>query len=100
MEILQLPILALQERIEQEMNENPMLEVEERDEALPDEEAEDYPNPKRFRTEDEKELVVKDGQSNARILSGWPTWTTTCRYVRRFRRSGNRIQEESDRAHD
>ena len=29
MEILQLPIMALQERIEQEMNENPMLEVEE-----------------------------------------------------------------------
>ncbi len=31
MEILQLPILALQERIEQEMNENPMLEIDEAD---------------------------------------------------------------------
>ena len=29
MEILQLPILALQERIEQELNSNPVLEVEE-----------------------------------------------------------------------
>jgi RNA polymerase sigma-54 factor len=29
MEILQLPILALQERIEQELNNNPVLEIEE-----------------------------------------------------------------------
>ena len=29
MEILQLPILALQERIEQEMEENPVLELQE-----------------------------------------------------------------------
>ncbi|MHC4488074.1 MAG: hypothetical protein ACYSW7_02695 [Planctomycetota bacterium] len=29
MEILQLPILALQERIEQELNSNPVLEIEE-----------------------------------------------------------------------
>ena len=31
MEILQLPIMALQERIEQEMNENPVLELQEQD---------------------------------------------------------------------
>ncbi len=29
MEILQLPILALQERVEQELNNNPVLELEE-----------------------------------------------------------------------
>ena len=29
MEILQLPILALQERIEQELNSNPVLEIDE-----------------------------------------------------------------------
>ena len=40
MEILQLPIMALQERIEQEMEENPMLEVSDGDETLPDEEGE------------------------------------------------------------
>ena len=42
MEILQLPILALQERIEQELNENPVLELEEparADEAEPPEES-------------------------------------------------------------
>lgn len=101
MEILQLPILALQERIEQEMNENPMLEVEERDEALPDEEAEEYANPNSSRTEDEKELVVKDGQSNvedferlANMDNDMPDTFDD------FRRSGNRIQDESDRAHD
>ena len=38
MEILQLPILALQERIEQEMEENPVLEMREEDPDLPAEE--------------------------------------------------------------
>ncbi|MHC4645365.1 MAG: RNA polymerase factor sigma-54, partial [Planctomycetota bacterium] len=44
MEILQLPILALQERIEQELNDNPVLEIEEavdREEAEPAEETAD-----------------------------------------------------------
>jgi len=54
MEILQLPILALQERIEQELNSNPVLEIEESsepDEAAPaDEQADD--------ADLEKDLVV------------------------------------------
>ena len=37
MEILQLPMLALQERIEQEMNENPLLEQQDADPLAPDE---------------------------------------------------------------
>ena len=37
MEILQLPILALQERIEQEMQENPVLDLREDDPDLPPE---------------------------------------------------------------
>ena len=101
MEILQLPILALQERIEQEMNENPMLEVEERDETLPDEESEDSDNQNSSRTEDEKELVVKDGQSNAedfeRLANMDGDMPDT---FDDFRRSSNRMQEDSDRAHD
>ncbi len=40
MEILQLPILALEERIEQEMQENPVLELQEEDPDLPAESAE------------------------------------------------------------
>ena len=35
MEILQLPILALEERIEQEMEENPVLELVEEEPELP-----------------------------------------------------------------
>ncbi len=59
MEILQLPILALQERIEQELNSNPVLEMEEPsnpEDAKPvDEQSKDDIN--------EKDLVVKpDGE--------------------------------------
>ena len=101
MEILQLPILALQERIEQEMNENPMLEIEERDETLPDEEPLDEESPTAVRTEDEKELVVKDNQSNAedfeRLANMDGDMPDT---FDDFRRSSNRIQEDGDRAHD
>jgi len=54
MEILQLPILALQERIEQELNSNPVLEMAEPENV---EEAESTPEPPQSDT-DEKELVV------------------------------------------
>jgi len=65
MEILQLPILALQERIEQEMEENPVLELQEVEpevlaEEMEDEErlAPDAP------TEEERELVIDEAHSN------------------------------------
>ena len=58
MEILQLPLQALEERIEQEMNENPLLEVNESDPDLPDE-PEERENPD-APTEDERELVVDE----------------------------------------
>lgn len=101
MEILQLPVLALQERIEQEMNENPMLEVAERDDLLPDETPDETVNPNSSKTEDEKELVVEDGRSNVedfeRLANMDGEMPDT---FDDFRRSSNRIQEESDRAHD
>jgi RNA polymerase sigma-54 factor len=101
MEILQLPIMALQERIEQEMNENPMLEVEERDESLPDEEPNEDESSTSSRTEDEKELIVKDNQSNAedfeRLANMDGDMPDT---FDDFRRSSNRVQEDGDRAHD
>ena len=63
MEILQLPIVALQERIEQEMTDNPVLELEEKDPNLPDETPEttaaDAPS------DGEKELVVNEETSKA-----------------------------------
>ena len=62
MEILQLPIMALQERIEQEMNENPLLEIQEQDPALPDE-PEERDNPD-APADSERELVVDESKDN------------------------------------
>src|SRR6266540_3876596 len=58
MEILQMPLLALQERIEQELQENAVLELEESDPDLPEEplEPENPDSP----TVEEKELIVDD----------------------------------------
>jgi len=61
MEILQLPILALQERIEQELNSNPVLEIEEPSEpAETDTEREDSEE-----NISEKDLVVDTENNNA-----------------------------------
>jgi RNA polymerase sigma-54 factor len=99
MEILQLPVLALQERIEQEMNENPLLEMQDVDPALPDEPAErDDPDAP---TENEREMVVKE-DNNAddfeRLLD------LNREFPDHFddgpRRSLNRMEEEADRKHD
>jgi len=59
MEILQLPILALQERIEQELNSNPVLEMEEPSSA------EEQPPVEQQSAEDigEKDLVIKSDGS-------------------------------------
>jgi len=55
MEILQLPILALQERIEQELNSNPVLEMEE-----PSNSEEQSPVEQQSREDiGEKDLVIK-----------------------------------------
>ena len=66
MEILQLPILALQERIEQEMGENPVLDLREDDPDLPSEtsdepEGQDSPDAP---SEEERELVINETTSN------------------------------------
>ncbi|OHB63592.1 MAG: RNA polymerase sigma-54 factor [Planctomycetes bacterium RBG_13_60_9] len=62
MEILQLPLLALQERIEQELNSNPVLELEESSE-----ETEETAAPETSTVEDdaEKVLVVDPGNNRA-----------------------------------
>ena len=66
MEILQLPILALQERIEQEISENPVLDLREDDPDLPAEtseetEVQDSPDAP---SEEERELVINETTSN------------------------------------
>ena len=103
MEILQLPILALEERIQQELQENPILEMREEDPDLPaeeDEEAErvspDAP------TSEERELVIgEDGNDKAdfeRLLNMDEQWPD--QFEEQARPSRNRIDEEGDRKHD
>ena len=100
MEILQLPILALQERIEKELQENAVLELEDCDPDLPDEpeEREDPDEP----TSEEQELVVEDASNNEedfeRLLEMHEEWPDY--FDERPRLSGNRVAEESDRKHD
>ena len=100
MEILQLPVMALQERIEQEMNENPLLELQETDPTLPEEPTErDNPDAP---TENEKELVVHEDDNNA---EDFERLLDLNREIPDYfddgpRRSVTRIQEEADRKHD
>ncbi|HPP51802.1 MAG TPA: RNA polymerase sigma-54 factor, partial [Thermoguttaceae bacterium] len=67
MEILQLPILALQERIEQEMQENPVLEQVEIDpDAAPEESEEPLePTPSEPVAESEREFVIDEAKPEA-----------------------------------
>jgi RNA polymerase sigma-54 factor len=92
--------MALQERIEQEMNENPLLEMQEKDPSLPDEQ-EERENPDAPESS-EKELVVDEEHNNAddfeRLLDldrDVPDY-----FDERPRVSSTRIDEESDRKHD
>jgi RNA polymerase sigma-54 factor len=101
MEILQLPILALEERIEQELQENPILEMRESDPDLPEEEVERENSD--AKTPEEKELVVDEGKNNAedfeRLENLGEEWTEAA-YDERPRLSSNRLQEDEERRHD
>jgi RNA polymerase sigma-54 factor len=101
MEILQLPILALQERIEQELQENAVLELEESDPDLP-EQTEERENPDQPTT-NEQELVVDDKSGNKddfeRLLEMSDDWGPDY-FEERPRLSSNRIDEDSERQHD
>ncbi|MCL4190966.1 MAG: RNA polymerase factor sigma-54 [Thermoguttaceae bacterium] len=99
MEILQLPIMALQERIEQEMQENPILELREDDPDLPAEPSEQEPPD--APTEDERELVIDNNdqeQDFERLLKMDEEWPD--HFEEHTRPSRNRIEEEGERRHD
>lgn len=98
MEILQLPIMALQERIEQELEENAVLEIQEKDPDLPDEPLERD----EVAGDEERELVVDDTTNNEddfeRLMnmdSEWPD-----HFDERPRTSLNRMDEDGERKHD
>ncbi len=100
MEILQLPIMALQERLEQEMEDNPVL-----DQIEPDEDdgplEETVVNPD-APTESERELVVAEDSNNEddfeRLLN--MAESLPDEYEERSRPSRGQIEAESDRRHD
>lgn len=100
MEILQLPIQALEERIEQEMNENPLLETVEEETDTP-QESEERDNPD-APSEQEKELVVDESTDNAedfeRLLEMDREFPD--HFDEGPRPSSSRIQEDSERKHD
>src|SRR5215470_10730564 len=111
MEILQLPIMALQERIAQELEENPMLE---RPEAEPEpasaadaagatEVAEPLPPEPVEKPVEQKELVVDSEHNNEadfeRLLNMPEDWQEDD-YTYSPRVSSNRISEDGERVHD
>ena len=99
MEILQLSIAQLEERIEQEMAENPLLEQAEVDPNLPTEsDQDDGPETANLA---EKELVIDTDKNSAddfeRLLSLDNEFPE---YFDGPKPSANRIQEAADRQHD
>jgi RNA polymerase sigma-54 factor len=101
MEILQLPVMALQERIEQEMNENPLLEMEESDTDFPDESGPEAANPD-APADAEKELIVDEKKDNVEDFERLDDLDQELPdfFDESPRRSANRMDEESERKHD
>lgn len=101
MEILQLPLLALQERIDQELVENPVLEQNENDLTNPEEnfDRENSNEP----TLDERELVVDNDTNNKddfERMESIGKEVLVDSFEDYTRPSSNRIQDASDRHHD
>src|SRR6516165_8535829 len=111
MEILQLPIMALQERIAQELIENPLLERPEGEAESPEagdasaapEVAEAPPPEPVERPVEQKELVVDSEHNNQedfeRLLNMPDDWQEDD-YTYSPRVSSNRISEDGERVHD
>ncbi len=112
MEILQLPVMALQERIEHELQENPVLELKEDggdEEAAPV--AEEFEEEAQATIEEEairkaadplKELVIDDKGDNEqdfdRLMAINEDWAD--HFNEEHRPSSNRIDEDMDKKHD
>ncbi len=100
MEILQLPIMALQERIQQELQENPVLELKESSDEAAEPEA--GPQEAEAPSPDSRELVIEEGGTNAedfdRLEALNRDWEDI--FNEEHRPSRNTIDEEMDRKHD
>jgi RNA polymerase sigma-54 factor len=110
MEILQLPVMALKERIDQEISENPLLEAPEAEaepaEAAAESATEGEAAPPVEPVEkpvEQKELVVDsehDNQDDFERLLNMPEDWQEDDYTYSPRASSNRIAEDSERVHD
>jgi RNA polymerase sigma-54 factor len=105
MEILQLPIMALQERIQQELQENPVLELKEsaNDEATPDGETDEAAATETEEaTNPEAELVIDEAGDKEpdfdRLEAFDRDWED--RYSEEHRPSRGSMDEEGDKKHD
>src|SRR6184192_3710203 len=102
MEILQLPIMALQERIEQELQENPVLELKESDEDGTPAEAEAAPAATEERDPGSEELVIDESGDNEldfdRLEALSRDWED--HFNEEHRPSRNGMDEEGDKKHD
>lgn len=99
MEILQLPLQELEARIDQELNENPLLERQERDPELPEEAA---PVDESAPSEDvDKEFVIEE-KNNAEDFDRLSDLSQEVPdfFDEQPRMSSNRLSELSDRQHD
>ncbi|MGL4513237.1 MAG: RNA polymerase factor sigma-54 [Lacipirellulaceae bacterium] len=97
MEILQLPILALQERIEQEMQDNPCLDMVE-----PGDDPDATPELAELPDDSERPLVVKEDTNNEDDFERLVNMAESLPddYEERSRPSQGQLEAESDRAHD
>ena len=100
MEILQLPILALEARIDQELNENPLLERQEKDPDLPEEVA--SPEDEAPAPDADKEFVVEDNTNNSEDFERLSDLSQEVPdyFDEQPRMSSNRLSELSSRQHD
>ena len=107
MEILQLPIMALQERIQQELQENPVLELKGSDDepaAAPDGDGFDFevPPPEDTRDPGAGELIIDEKGDNEidfdRLEAMSKDWGDVLNEEHRSSRNG--MDDEGDRKHD
>src|SRR5262249_37324147 len=106
MEILQLPIMALQERIQQELQENPVLEIKEADDDAPAVELDGFDAAAAAVDENRDpgaaELIIDEAGSNEldfdRLEALSKDWED--HFNEEHRPSRNSLDEEGDKKHD
>ncbi|MCS6976558.1 MAG: RNA polymerase factor sigma-54 [Gemmatales bacterium] len=105
MEILQLPIMELQERIQQELQENPVLELRETREDASEAEEDTVPEPlpdPDGPSDLERELVVKEDGNHEEDFDRLENLARDYEEIfsEEHRPSRGRLDEEADRRHD